>query len=864
MTFYNNSDLTYNFTSTKSRQQFKIKKEKFTLNYNYEDYIFKSNITLLIEKEISKGNNSFIIYGQIGVGKTKYVNFLKLWICIVFKISKSILLSFKEYKTISCIVKILAYKVLQKNEIKVFNKKQFSEKLLYLKKKFNEEKILLIIEDIEYYYISNMIIDKYNKFKFFTKNNRNENRRKENEDKLFFNWLLDTAIETNSIVILTTSSFLYKNMSLLKEFKFINIEGSNNDLITERALLCKFYMEKEGINYNKNILRLIRLFENNPLGYKLFIPYLKKYNADVIELLLLLGFNFKNTLLPFKRNPLHKRFEEVLFINKNENLLLSILSFTNVYDNKYLKEFLKNIFGNDIRASYIVYNHLKKKEKDLMLSGIIIDIHKKYNLKFLHPLFMYYLKAKLNNYKSIKDINKKNTVRKDYITMENVFVETIENLSEHYYKYISNGLLGNDISLIIEFPYVLLNAIKLGYLNNQKIISTLILFNLKFSEDLQPEISKEFYEILYNEIFEQKLYSVNLSEYNLIKAITDLMFYYKENELKKKNIKNYIEPFFEIDIYSIQNNELITIMRMLISNLSFLDITKLKKFIIRVIYNNNYKINKNNKIIFGLINYIEAEIYLIEDRIEEASIKINNSFRLLKEKNYINNIISIYQKLGMFLMHEKKYIEAYSKFKTYYNLTNNRLSKNIIKLEMIKCLLLLKRYEEALIELKRCYIYFYNNTEGNLVYIDKIFKYLIDEFIGKFEYTKALNYIEERLKFAKKHNFKESVGSCYISGAYCCLNSRNQLKKENTEENYLLNAINFYKKDIDWVKAIIIELSKIYLKTENSLITERLTDIFESDTNKIEELLRKLQINFYCWKDFKNKKDIQLDEYIKI
>lgn len=311
-----------------------------------------------------------------------------------------------------------------------------------------------------------------------------------------------------------------------------------------------------------------------------------------------------------------------------------------------------------------------------------------------------------------------------------------------------------------DVDFIILNSLLIGEISLKDIINYINNINKKikiiiFLENPDEEIKKYLYE--------KKIYKII---YNDEIEIKDLIKIIKEEELNNEDLKEEIE--------------------------------ELK----RIINNNNYNYNKENKNIINKKDKIKNKLNKVQNNELKINIKnkLKNKFNLKKDKKLFNNNLN------------------FQSYNTENNFIQNRnckiiciigppgVGKSIISINLAKS----NMYDNKILIIDSDYI---NNSIATILGIKKYNK---NNKYNSNNLNNNLNYLEEIIKINKKIdliNIKKNINL-------------------NNPNNYFNNLINKIKNNYDY---IIIDTNSIELIENNKeLINLSNFTLFISDTNLLE------------------------------
>ena len=787
---------------------------------------------------------------------------------------KVLIIKFKENdnKHINFIINYI--KNFELNELDKNQKEKIIILIIYLKRKFIEEKEEIIKEPK--HFVSHLLgynqifIDNLNsclpKMNFNSLLNNNNNYY-----QLFE--LIDFEKNIEQILTDTYITFDFKikkenyientiNKLIINYYsRKIIIDNFQNEIINKTELLEYFVRINSIRNNDLDILSRFKKFLNNIiLHFSIkFFYFLEKYSN--IDFLLVIDEK-SNDKIKIEIDNLIKRNEfkaAEIKINPMSNKIIKVekTNIFNSYDffNKIIEEISNNKLDEFIQNEKILLIFKNEEDED--------KIKKKYKNNFSDII-----KITTDNIQKIINKDEFDTVKKSFDDDVNFnfllsdlikFILKENNISEFcdiFIKYIFDDKLKNYFKQIynnydkenkIEYFCYIIFYIKC-YLENIKNYIDIILKISSFLNKKQTEIFKEIIIDFKNEKINVKFQNEFDCNIQLIRLLEESKFYLLFNYLKNVNKENFFKFYNFIDeIYenSIVNNN--NIKNKKIEEIKmFLTFSKLlpkdenfekyiKNYISNILKENELIKNLDEK---ELNNIINNELNMFENILKNNKNSINIIMKILTNKiqnlieydafaNNINYILII-------IMNNTNYLlNSLNLFKIIFG---NIFPNKINKLEENRLY-----YNEICKSLKKKN---YLNSKILNVIIFEIFdennQCFLNEYLKGDEIKENL-ICDNNLELDNDYNYNEEENKNNKNGLYYFKNFMEKLNNNNTN-NYEILKI-FY---ISYIKLYFFYISKIYV--DKYLYQKyRNINLFENELNKIKDI----KILFYFVKSIK-------------
>ena len=675
----------------------------------------------------------------------------------------------------------------EKNEIKYFSKKNFSEeKILYLYKENNNVNKIIFQNNI-LLWTTNLSLKVFNltNKKMLIKNIFNINE--ENYDFKFidcylFNNILCININYKEIIL-----YHLPNEEIPLSFQILNLKAED-----------KFYFIGMWINSSLNKLSILKY--NNEKNLFLEIMKIEDKNLSNIDIKEKIYFkrnfnfitnynNYNKNLIKFIFNDnniyLYNNFEifTILLLNKKEKLFIDLNQNNELQlDNNDLDFIYYNFSNFNLNEQYYILNKIIYTDKNSINSRIIDEKIIGVNLEKFKYFFNCIFGKKINN--KGEDILYNNFILS--LLKYKKFLKFYNILKEKFYKFLNQYNKEKIIETFIEQDYNFL----IKFIND--------LDNIKITENLE--------KLFYSKI------NINSKNYKYILGL----LYKKDNKFEKS-----LELFIDIEkvdeIFDILNNNNQFFIFKYDKIFLLLDEKKLLLILDYIYYKDKNECNNFYIKLFGLSNNSKISMftyYLIQNEKNYLLIDLSISKKLfsicLKENKNIKNINDFSKMLIKFLKNENKF--------NYKNLINENIKElqlNVNNEIYIVLLALINDYKTII-----------------NIFIDKIedpqkcIKFIENESLNENTKNDIYNYLKDKINLSKNlSNFKK---------LYFILQFQDQL---TNKEKYFLNDDNYIEKNKDDILYFIMILDELKLKEKILFMT------LDLHKNNFEEMKNLYKIN---------------------
>ena len=709
--------------------------------------------------------------------------------------------------------------------------------------------------NFEMNYLSEVI--KFNYFDFI----------KENDEQIYFEFLILSLISYNIITYYGMIDFLYNNKEEIKNFYNIDKYNFYNSLkellINNLAKIIKPFNSKIFFDNFKENFKNCNLNENKKEEFKNY-EYQINLTTCVPEFLFKKNSNYY-ILNEKNDNKNYINNKNIIIVNhKKINYKLYTRSYMKYFLNnsKIMKDFSYKLFGFFDKNFYFI------NENYLQINQLI----SKYDLKFykdlLYLFFNFFsskkfinIKINNNNCKLLNNklskigkisINLFNEINKNNDINSKIFSANLIGYSGIYIveKENKNNINkdNNDSKYIIEINEIMLK--KQNKINNKRID----IYDIYNGELKKGYINNLIICLLLNNNINKDLIIENCKKNNcnidiLYKNIENKYLYKLFDKIFNKNKDKFLENIFVIKYLN-------CLKRNLSNKLLYFP----ECFILKGIINKNFKLNKNHIIIFSdsinLINVIK-EIIIIPKlivnnfilKIEKIKCHFNPEITNFKEDknifNCFNNIIIFPEENSLIIYYEhlfdKEFLiiinenisEEYKIINCDKNYFENKLNKKLIKNKIDKL------EPENIIN-------FYFSNFSNKKFFD------LKDKIKKLK--RNINDYKTNLKNQMdKINYKNNIKflDIYNIGNNLLKNEIKNLNNNNDNEFYLISIINILKEFDNF----FINIGKLFIEfncqTIEELIFYYYNNIYNNNISIILENFKNKILN-----NFLEKKEI--------
>ena len=710
--------------------------------------------------------------------------------------------------------------------------------------------------NFEMNYLSEVI--KFNYFDFI----------KENDEQIYFEFLILSLISYNIITYYGMIDFLYNNKEEIKNFYNIDKYNFYNSLkellINNLAKIIKPFNSKIFFDNFKENFKNCNLNENKKEEFKNY-EYQINLTTCVPEFLFKKNSNYY-ILNEKNDNKNYINNKNIIIVNhKKINYKLYTRSYMKYFLNnsKIMKDFSYKLFGFFDKNFYFI------NENYLQINQLI----SKYDLKFykdlLYLFFNFFsskkfinIKINNNNCKLINnklskigkisinlfnDINKNNNINSKIFSANLIGYSGIYIVEKENKNNINKD--NNDSKYIIEINEIMLK--KQNKINNKRID----IYDIYNGELKNGYINNLIICLLLNNNINKDLIIENCKKNNcnidiLYKNIENKYLYKLFDKIFNKNKDKFLENIFVIKYLN-------CLKRNLSNKLLYFP----ECFILKGIINKNFKLNKNHIIIFSdsinLINVIK-EIIIIPKlivnnfilKIEKIKCHFNPEITNFKEDknifNCFNNIIIFPEENSLIIYYEhlfdKEFLiiinenisEEYKIINCDKNYFENKLNKKLIKNKIDK------------LEPENIINFYFSNFSNKKFFdlkdkIKKLKRNINDYKTNLKNQMDKINY-KNNIKFLDIYN----IGNNLLKNEIKNLNNNNN----NDNEFYLISIINILKEFDNF----FINIGKLFIEFNcqtieelifyyyNNIYNNNISIILENFKNKILNILEKKEI----------------------